>query len=349
MEFRDPVGAHRNAGIPLTGRTWKDEQIQDDDLAGVIFNDCSFERVRLERTRLEQTIFLNCRFDDCVFTDCRIVRTHWIECAGTGVRISGGELSEPLFSQTRLSRVEFAQSGWLLVLAESEFEHLVFNGQGCDQDTPTISGCTFGSVLAESASWRNGTAVGADLGSWSLDNAKFERCSFIRAIGNGVDFSKVCFESCNLYQSQLRGARLLWAEGSIFAECDLSGTDFTEASLKGALFSKSNAGHARFTRACLDGAMFPKATLVAADFAGAAARQSVWMDADLTGANFEEVDAFRSTFRNAVLKDAEVRNARFVEADLHGVEEALAGADLRDSRGTVDWRAEREAQAAAES
>ena len=349
MQFRDPVGAHRNTGVPLTGRSWKDEQLQDDDLAGVIFNDCSFERVRLERLNLEQAMFLNCRFDDCVFADCRLVRTRWLECNGAGVRISGGELSEPLFSQTRLSRVELAQSGWMLVLAESEFEHLVFDGQGCDQDTVTISGCTFGSVLAESASWRNGTAVGVDLGSWSLENAKFERCSFIRAIGNGADFSKVRFESCNMYQSRLREARLHWAEGSIFAECELSGADFTEASLKGALFSKSNAEHARFARACLDGAMFPGATLVAADFAGAVARQSVWMGADLTGANFEGVDAFRATFRNAVLEDTEVTNARFVEADLHGVEETLSGADLRGARGTVDWRAEREAQAAATS
>ena len=49
-------------------------------------------------------------------------------------------------------------------------------------------------------------------------------------------------------------------------------------------------------------------------------------------------------FRNASFKDANVANARFVETDLHGVEETLDGADLRDSRGTVTWRAEREAE-----
>ena len=345
IEFKDPIGAHRNAGIPVVGRTWSDEQIQDDDVAGVIFQDCSFERVRLERVNLLQTMFLNCRFEDCVFSDCQILQTRWINCAGTDLRISGGELSEALFSQVRLSRLEFAQAGQQVVLAESAFEHLVFNGAGCDQNILTISDCTFGAVAAESATWRNCSAVGVDLSVWSLENAKFERCSFIRAIGNGVDFSNIRFELCNLYQSEFREARFLWAEGSIFAECDLAKTNFTEANLKGALFAKSKAMEARFERACLDGALFPKATLTGAYFAGATAKQSVWADADLTDANFEGVNAFRSTFRNAVLKGANVTNARFVEADLHGVEEVLADADLRDSRGSVAWRAEREAQA----
>ncbi len=71
------------------------------------------------------------------------------------------------------------------------------------------------------------------------------------------------------------------------------------------------------------------------------------MDADLTGASLERMDAFRSTFRNAVLEGANVEKTRFVEADLHGVEATLAGADLRGSRGTVAWRAEREARARA--
>ena len=75
--------------------------------------------------------------------------------------------------------------------------------------------------------------------------------------------------------------------------------------------------------------------------------QSVWSDADLSDAELDNVDAFRSTFRNAVLKGASVNGARFVEADLHGVKESLTGANLRDSRGTLDWRAEREEEAKA--
>ena len=37
--------------------------------------------------------------------------------------------------------------------------------------------------------------------------------------------------------------------------------------------------------------------------------------------------------------------ASLVEADVHGVDGSLEGADLRDSRGTTAWREEREVEA----
>lgn len=344
IRFRDPTGAHRNAGIPVMGQTWSDECIQDVDVAGVIFQDCTFERVRLERVDLMQATFLNSRLDDCIFDDCRALETQWVGCTGSGLRISRGTLSEAVFSQVRLSRLELLQGGRQNTLSETAIEDLVFGGAGCDQDTLTLSGCTLGAVSAESATWRNCTMVGIDLASWSMDNAEFDRCSFIQSIGSNLDLSGARFETCNMYQSDLRGARIRRAQRSIFAECDLDGADFCDASLEGALFASAKATGARFERAGLDGALFPDATLAGACFAGATAKLSVWTGADLTNADLSRVDAFRASFRNAALEGADVTNARLVEADLHGVREALEGADLRDSRGTMGWRAELEAQ-----
>ena len=122
MAFRDPVGAHRNAGAPVAGGTWGDRRIRNDDVAGVIVQDCVFERVRLEHAVLRQTMFPSCRFDDCVFDDCRIVDTRWIGCTGSGMRISCGDLSRALLSPSRLSRVAVEQAGHQLVLAESELD-----------------------------------------------------------------------------------------------------------------------------------------------------------------------------------------------------------------------------------
>ena len=348
MAFKDPYGAHRTAGIPLVGATWSDMHFEQDDLAGVIFKDCVFERVRLSATSLWQTMFVNCRLDDCEFVDCRVFRTQWVECRGSGFRISGGELSEAVFSKNKLQSLTFEQSGQRIVLDGNEFGRIAFNGAGGDQEGLTVSGGSFESLAAENATWRGATAVGVDLRAWSLHGARFERCSFIQAMGDGVDFSSVRFERCNLYRASFREARIRWAEGSIFAECHCEEADFADADLDGALFAKTQAGKARFGGARLNNAMFPEATLTGADFSGALARQSVWIGADLSGANLERLDAWRSTFRNAVLTGASVENARLVEADLHGVEELpLAGADLRDSRGTVPWRAEREKQARA--
>lgn len=344
MAFKDPYGAHRTAGIPLVGATWSDMQFDQDDVAGVIFKDCVFERVRLTATSLWQTMFVNCRLDDCEFVDCRVFRTQWVQCSGSGFRISGGEFSEAVFSGNRIETLIIERSGDRIVLGENEFGRVVFNADGCAQDGLTISGCSFESVAAENAVWHGGTAIGVDLSVWSLNGAVFERCSFIEAAGDGLDFSSVRFESCNLYRASFRQARIRSAQGSIFAECHCEGADFVDADLDGALFAKTHAGEARFCGARLNNAMFPEATLTGADFSGAQATQSVWTGADLTGANLERLDAYRATFRNAVLEDASVENARLVEADLHGVEASLVGADLRGSRGTVPWRAEREAQ-----
>ena len=344
MRFRDPVGAHRDAGVPVSGGTWCEQQIRGEDVAGVVFQDCTFERVSFEGVVLEQTMFLSSRFDDCTFDDCRLVDTRWIECRGAGFSIAGGELSGALVSQCRLSRIDLRQSGRQLILSESELERLGLSGAGSVQHALTMSGCTFGAVEAENASWKSASAVEVDFRTWSLTNARFERCSFIRAAGDGVDFSTVEFDACNLYQGVFRGARFRHAERSIFAECDLTEADLVDGRLTGTLFAKSRAPGARFERASLDGALFASATLPGAFFTGATAKQSVWAEADLTEANLEGVDAYRATFRNAVLDGALVANARLVEADLHGVEAPLEGAELGGSRGTVSWRAERESE-----
>lgn len=345
VAFKDPVGAHRNAGVPLVGETWTDERFEDDDIAGVIFQDCVLERVHLARTRLERTIFVNCRLDDCVFEDCVVLATMLNDCKGGGLRIVGGEFREAVFAQCDFSRLGLEQAGEGIVLSESRFGRLAFNEGGVRQNRMTISDCHAKAVLAENARWRSATVVGIELDAWAMANAEFVNCSFIRAKGRGVDLSTVAFDGCNLHESQFQEARFRMARGSIFAECDLTDADMNESALAGALFAKANAAGASLRQAQLDGALFPAAILSRADLAGARARNSVWTNADLTGADLTGVDAYRGIFRNAMLKDATVTNARLVESDLHGVEDPLVGADLRDARGTVEWRAEREREA----
>ena len=344
MQYRDPVGAHRRAGVPVVGATWSDEWIQDEDVTEVVFQDCAFERVRFEGVIFEQAMFVRCRFDDCIFEGCQISDTRWIDCKGTGFSVAGGVLSGALLSQCALSCIDLQQAGRRLILSESRLDRLTLQGAAREQQDLTISGCVFGVVEAEHASWNGASAVEVDLTVWKLDQAQFERCSFIRASGNDVDFSTARFDTCNLYQSALARARFRRAERTIFAECDLAEADLVEGQFAGALFAKSSAPGARFERAVLDGALFPNAILTGASFAGAAAAQSVWTEADLTGADLQGIQAFRSTFRNAVLDDARVTNAYLVEADLHGVKASLDGANLDDSRGTISWRAERETE-----
>ena len=345
MAFKDPYAAHRKAGIPLVGAVWRDQEIVGDDIAGMILKDCVLERVRLTGTSLWQTVFVDSRLDDCEFADCRLFRSQWVSCTGTGFRVASGEFSEAVFSECRFGQLVVDTSGERIVLGSCEIDTLAFDGDGCNQRGLTISDCNFAAVGADNARWESATGVAVDFAAWSLEGAEFDRCMFVEAAARGLDLSNVRFASCNLYKGDFRDARLRHAPGSIFAESDCSDADFVDAELTGALFAKVEAPGARFTRAKLGHAMFPGSTLVGADFAGASAVESVWNGADLTDAGFERVDAYRSTFRNGVLTGARVDGARLVEADLHGVEASLAGADVTGARGTIDWRAEREREA----
>ena len=345
MAFKDAHGAHRTAGIPVVGTAWRDTEIHGDDIAGVIFQDCVLERVRLSQTNLWQTMFVDTRFEDCEFVDCRLFRTQWVNCSGTGLRIAGGEFSEAVFSECRFRDLAIGRSGDRIVLGTCALGRLAFDDDGCRQTGLTVSDCTIDAVAAENAAWTSASAVAVDFDGWSIDGAVFEQCMFVQSSARGRDLSSVRFDRCNLFKSDFREARVRQAHGSIFAECDCADADFRDAELDGALFAKTSAPKARFAGASLANAMFPDAVLVGADFSRAAARNSVWTGADLADADLSGVDAYRATFRNARLESAHVQGARFVEADLHGVEASLDGADVRDARGTTEWRSEREREA----
>lgn len=345
FSFADPVGAHRNVGIPLTRETWSNQSFTGDDLASVIFVECVFEQVQFENINLHQTTFVGCRFDQCTWKDCEIRQTRWVQCKGQGYSIKGGILSEAVISESKFKKLVLEQEGFQLLLSSSEIEQMTFNNAGCKQSQLTISDCQFKEVQAENALWDGANIVGIDLSPWRLDNAQIKQSSMVRTEAVDFDFSTIEFTRCNLYQSNLTGARVTSAEGCIFAECQLEGTNFKSARLKGALFSKALAHKACFDESEIEGALFPSAILTSASFLGANAKNSVWIEADLTDANLQQVNAYRASFKNAVIDKTNVDQASLVETDLHGVEQQkLKGAILTNARGTIEWRAEIEKQ-----
>ena len=342
---KDPVSAHLRAGMPITGLGWSDYETEGDVFDGVVFYRCTFERVRMRGVSFWQAMFVECRFEDCVFTDCRFFRTQWAKCEGTHVVIRGGELSESNFAECTLNVLEIEQSGDRIGLQGVEAERLVFSGAGLEQHAAAIVDCTFSEVCAENARWMAVSAVNASLEPWRLTNAVLTQCVLIECRAPGLDFSRVTFDRCNLHRSNLAGATLRSAAGSLFSETGLENADLCGADLEGALFAGAQASGARFARARLAGALFPEAVLARADFTDAVAEKSVWTGADLRGAVLDGVNAFRASFRDARLDDASVDGARFVEADLHGVEASLTGADTTDARETLGWRGDLDARA----
>ena len=340
MQYHDPVGAHRNIGIPMADITWSNEAFQNDDIAGMTFTNCVLENVQLIESNLEQTLFLNCRFIDCTFQNCRLHQTRWVGCKGEGFRIVEGLLSELVITDCELEQLTIEQSGYQLVLAESRLKKLVFNGDGCQQKDMVISGCQIDTALAENARWKGASAVGLDLSIWAIKGAHIEQSSMIQTQAEGLDLSDILFKGCNFYQSNFKKARIQSAEGCIFTECELEELNGKDAQLKGILCTKSKAQKACFDGADLENALFPNTDLTEASFVSAKAKQGIFMDTILTNANLQNLYAYRGCFRNAVMDGVQVDQACLVETDLHGVEAILDGADTTNARGTLEWRAE---------
>ena len=346
MKLRYPFEAHRQAGIPVSGESWRDEVYDGDDLASVIFHECEFANVRMNRVDFSTCIFSDCRLENCVFVDCTLLQTQFTACKGAGIVIVGGILDSTVFSEVELERLEIRQTAEALSVAESNIGHLSFHDSGLEQRRLTLSGGAFGLLEAPGARWEDGMANELDFSVCDFGDGRFERVSFVKAAAVRADLSRIDFRSCNLYQSDLTEARLRKAESSIFAECTLTEADLRRASLDGALFAKARAEGARFDGASLNGAMFPNASLARASFEGAEAVSSIWEATDLTDANLAGMDATSGVFRHARLSGANVDDASFASAQLHGVEEEdLIGANTLGAQRTIGWRAEREREA----
>ncbi len=346
MKLRYPFEAHRQAGIPVAGESWRDENYTDEDLAGVVFHECELVNLRMRRVDFSMCIFNACRLENCAFVDCTLSQTQFAACTGSSFAIVGGVLNATTFSESKLDRLEIAQAGDSLAIAECDIGHLCFRDGGVEQQRISISGGGFGRLEAPDARWQDGMANELDLSVCEFGNGRFERTSFVKARAAGLDLSRLDFLSCNLYQSDFTGARLRRAESAIFAECDLADADLRRASLGGALFAKARAEGARFDGANLNGAMFPEAALARASFENASAVSSIWSETDLTEANLAGMDASSGALRHARLSGANVDDASFVSAQLHGIEEEdLIGANTLGAQRTVEWRAEREREA----
>ena len=340
----DTVAAHRNAGIPVSGRSWTDFSADGDDLASVIFERCTFTRVRFERTGFMGAMFLDCHFEECTFHDCHLERTQWVECRGTLVRITGeaSRCVQSTFVSCTFDALEIGVSADRLIVAESTVGRLVFQGSGLSQHAPTFSKLSADRFDARGARWHYASALEAPLASWSIEGASFEGSAFIEADAAGADLSAVQFERCSFHKSSFDRAVVRFARGSIFSSCTVSGLDATEAALEGALFERVVCEGARFERARLARAMLVRSQWRSCDFSGAVAPGSAWVGSTFSQCRLRGLRAPLSSFRGCVFDGTDATGALLERSDLHGVEGSLAGADLTGCQGTIEWRAERE-------
>lgn len=346
MEFKDPVGAHQTAGIPITKRIYQDVTLEYQDFSSMTFMECSFINVTINKSNLTQTMFMECKFEGCRIINTIIMQARWIQCICTDVTITGGFLAEIMISACEFEHLKIEQNGDMVALARTKIAQLSLEGDGLNQKQLTISECEIDQLQAENSKWIYATAVEIDFSNWSIDGSHFELCSFIKSKGEKIDFSKVRFEKCNLYQSEFSGAKFRNADTTIFAEAKLPGLDCEGADMHGCMFVKADVTGARFDGANLTGAMFPEAVLTGASLVRIHAPNSVWHETDLTQADLDSANLNRASLRGAVFDKTNVEHADMRDTDLHGVKSPLLNADTAGSRGTLEWRAEVEEEVA---
>ena len=341
--FSDPFTAHRNVGIPVVGERWENQTYESEDMAGVVFVNCEFDKVTFKDTNFIRSAFVKTTFNDCVMEGCQFEGTIFTECSGTGIAMTGdGDMKTTVISQSRFDSFTVAIPSRGLTFSEGHVKRLSFERNGCSPHSLTFSDLGYDEWLAENTEFEYGSLIGIDISKATLTGASMKNTCLIRIQASGNDLSTWKIIMCNLFQANLAGAKLRHSETSIFAECDLQEADFVDADIRQSLFPECNASRANFQGATLEQCGFPKGVLVGADFTRANAPQSIWIEADLTDATLDGMNAYRSTFRNANLAGASVQDTRLVEADLHGVEQSLDGADTTSARGSVEWRAELE-------
>ena len=155
--------------------------------------------------------------------------------------------------------------------------------RGADFGHARLEGADFRGADLRGARFTTANFEGADLTGAILGDVHFQECFFERAILTGLDFSGATLNGCyfpraNLDDVILQGVRndLGWRRdmaGASLRNVDLSGMDFTLASLSGADLTNAN----------LEGVIFDQANLREANLTGATLEGILWDAAILDG------------------------------------------------------------------
>ena len=159
--------------------------------------------------------------------------------------------------------------------------------------------------------------IGADLTDANLAGVDLSDRDMSRTILRGMDLSNKDMSDTILREADLTDANL--------AGVDLSDKDLTGTVLRGVDLSNKDLSDTILREADLTGAVLPSDYLTAKDFGG-----TIFNGVDLSGKNMAEADFEIASFDNTNLKNADLRDARFLNVDLTKIKnKSLAETDLR--------------------
>ncbi|APR84100.1 Alcohol dehydrogenase [Minicystis rosea] len=238
----------------------------------------------------------------------------------SGLDFSGRDLSGAWLEKANLSGCSFRGANLeRAVLARANLQNADFEGArgaGANFGEADLTGVKLtGGIDLTGVVFIRAKLAGTDLTGATLDRAELSEILCDKAI-----FAKVRAKGLTMLKGDLRGVDLHEAELSEcnFLEVDLSGADFTGASLFRTAWVDTVAEGACFRDALLDKFRVVKAqkgsSLAGSNFRGAKLRAANLRGVNLEGVDLRETDLTQSDFSEANLRGANLEGARAVEA-----------------------------------
>jgi uncharacterized protein YjbI with pentapeptide repeats len=303
------------------------------DLAGIRLEGADFRGAMLEGVNFSDA---NLRGVD--FTGAVLARANLSAADLTGAKLEGANLGAAKLCGAKAGGgIDFSRA----VLAKADLSNADLSGArlaGADLSEAIFTGTDLRGASAPGMNLLNASLIGAKLGG-----ANLSKCNFLEVDVTGVDFSGTDLTSAVFLGAKGDGAvfrkakldNLRVVRGSSFAGADFSGASLEKANLRGTALAGSNFTEARLTEADLSecdlreatlylaiaiGTRFVKADLSKADMFSANLMNAILQRATVHGTTFEGANLFGADlFRirvdgGTILKDAELTQARFVEA-----------------------------------
>lgn len=278
------------------------------DLSGMDLRGANFRKALLESVDLS-----GCQLDGADFTEAMLARAD----------LSNSSLRECNLTQASLALAQCRQTDFSGAnLTETQLEDALF--EGCDFSHATlktlllrqvgISRCRFHRAALEECIVMNLTLPQLDFSHARLHKTVFQQCELQAVIFNGA-----WLESCNwveskLPQAQFKAATLLTC-AAVMAS-DLSGADFSEATLKESNLRQALLTQANFRLAKLENSDLSEADCQRADFTRANLMGSLLIRTDFRQVNFTGANLMGALLQKAQLGGADFTGANLFRADL---------------------------------
>jgi len=216
---------------PSTDPTTRGKKLSREDLLTLIKRqplghliDCDCDESDLSNLDLAGWVFERCSFRRVKFTGARLEGTQWRSCRGGFADFQGADLAEAVFEASDFNNGLFRRA----TLTSTRF-------WGCK-----LTGADLSEARAMDISFDETLLINAKLPGYSFRKQKLHKLDLSQADLHGCDFRGAVFEDCSLRDAHLVDSRF---EDADLRSADLGGLRLIDARIfRGATISKEQAG-----------------------------------------------------------------------------------------------------------